>query len=393
VDVPALDRERAWHFEPRVIEGDTVAPGDVLGVVAETAALEHRILVVPGGGGRVTAVVPGPARLDEPVLWIDDRPVTMLQRWAVREPRPFSARLDTTTPLVTGQRAIDVLFPIARGGTATIPGGFGTGKTVLEQSLAKWSHADVVVYVGCGERGNELTEVLEEFPALVDPRTGASLMERTILIANTSNMPVAAREASIYTGITLAEYFRDQGYQVALMADSTSRWGEALREVSGRLEEMPAEEGYPAYLSTRLAEFYERAGAVRCLRAWARELLGQETQLLEIVQLLGADSLAPPQRVVLRTGRLLREDFLQQSAFDERDAYCALAKQLAMLRTIRRAHRALEAALARGADVDDAGRAGVLSGLARMRDWPPEDADTLAAELADRVDQVLGEIV
>jgi len=471
VNVPALDRERTWHFEPRVVEGDTVAPGDVLGVVAETAALEHRILVVPGGGGRVTAVVPGPARLDEPVLWIDDRPVTMLQRWAVREPRPFSARLDTTTPLVTGQRAIDVLFPIARGGTATIPGGFGTGKTVLEQSLAKWSHADVVVYVGCGERGNELTEVLEEFPALVDPRTGASLMERTILIANTSNMPVAAREASIYTGITLAEYFRDQGYEVALMADSTSRWGEALREVSGRLEEMPAEEGYPAYLSTRLAEFYERAGAVRCLgsggregsvtvvgavspaggdfsepitqhslrlagtfwaldtnlarqrhfpaidwnrsytlydltdwfagevgddwqhqRAWARELLGHETQLLEIVQLLGADSLAPPQRVVLRTGRLLREDFLQQSAFDERDAYCAPAKQLAMLRTIRRAHQALEAALERGADVDDAGRARVLSELAQMRDWPAQDADTLAGELADRVDVALGEI-
>ena len=189
----------------------------------------------------------------------------MLSRWPVRDPRPVGDRLDPSTPLITGQRAIDVLFPIARGGAATIPGGFGTGKTVLQQSLAKWAHADVVVYVGCGERGNELTEVLQEFPELVDPRTGASLMERTILVANTSNMPVAAREASIYTGITLAEYFRDQGYHVALMADSTSRWGEALREVSSRLEEMPAEEGYPAYLSSRLAEFYERAAAVRCL--------------------------------------------------------------------------------------------------------------------------------
>ena len=263
VDVPALDRERSWTFEPRVAEGAAVAPGDLLGVVAETAALEHRILVPPHVSGLVTAIRSGPARLEEPVVWIDDRPVAMLSRWPVRDPRPIGARLDPSTPLITGQRAIDVLFPIARGGAATIPGGFGTGKTVLQQSLAKWAHADVVVYVGCGERGNELTEVLQEFPALVDPRTGASLMERTILIANTSNMPVAAREASIYTGITVAEYFRDQGYHVALMADSTSRWGEALREVSSRLEEMPAEEGYPAYLSSRLAEFYERAGAVR----------------------------------------------------------------------------------------------------------------------------------
>ncbi len=230
-----------------------VAPGDLLGVVAETAALEHRILVPPHISGVVTAIRSGPARLEEPVVWIDDQPVTMLSRWPVRDPRPIGGRLDPSTPLITGQRAIDVLFPIARGGAATIPGGFGTGKTVLQQSLAKWAHADVVVYVGCGERGNELTEVLQEFPELVDPRTGASLMERTILIANTSNMPVAAREASIYTGITVAEYFRDQGYHVALMADSTSRWGEALREVSSRLEEMPAEEGYPAYLSSRLA--------------------------------------------------------------------------------------------------------------------------------------------
>jgi len=468
ITVPALDRDRAWPFESRIAEGDMVEPGDVLGVVAETAALEHRILVPPGTRGRVTAVRSGPARLEDPVVWVEDEPVTLLQRWAVREPRPFASRLDASAPLITGQRAIDVLFPIARGGAATIPGGFGTGKTVLEQSIAKWAHADVVVYVGCGERGNELTEVLEEFPQLVDPRTGASLMERTILIANTSNMPVAAREASIYTGITLAEYFRDQGYDVALMADSTSRWGEALREVSGRLEEMPAEEGYPAYLSARLAEFYERAGVVRCLgsgqrdgsvtivgavspaggdfsepitqhslrlagtfwaldtnlarqrhfpaidwnrsytlydltdwfaaevaddweehRAWARELLGHETQLLEIVQLLGADSLAPPQRVVLRTGRLLREDFLQQSAFDEQDAYCSLPKQLAMLRTIRRAHDAFNAAIARGATADDAGRTPALADVAQMRDWPPEQAQALSVALSERLEREL----
>ena len=244
--------------------------GDVLGVVAE-GALEHRILVPMDTAGVVTAIRRGTARLEDPVVWVDDQPLTMLSRWPVRDPRPAAGRLDPSTPLITGQRAIDVLFPLARGGAATIPGGFGTGKTVLQQSLAKWAHADVVIYVGCGERGNELTEVLQEFPQLVDPRTGASLMERTILVANTSNMPVAAREASIYTGVTLAEYFRDQGYHVALMADSTSRWGEALREVSSRLEEMPAEEGYPAYLSSRLAEFYERAAAVRCLGSDARE--------------------------------------------------------------------------------------------------------------------------
>ena len=470
--VPALDRTRAWTVEPRLVEGDTVEPGDVLGTVAETAALQHRILVPHGTRGRVTAVRPGPAHLDQPVVWIEGQPVTLLQRWAVRERRPFAGRLDAATPLVTGQRAIDVLFPIARGGAATIPGGFGTGKTVLEQSLAKWAHADVVVYVGCGERGNELTEVLEEFPKLIDPRTGSSLMERTILIANTSNMPVAAREASIYTGITIAEYFRDQGYDVALMADSTSRWGEALREVSGRLEEMPAEEGYPAYLSARLAEFYERAGAVRCLgsderegsvtvvgavspaggdfsepitqhslrlagtfwaldttlarqrhfpaidwnrsytlyeltgwfatevaddwgehRGWLRELLGQETQLLEIVQLLGADSLAPPQRVILRTGRLVREDFLQQSAFDEHDAYCALPKQIAMLRVIRRVHEALGTAVGRGASTEDAGRIPILAEVSHMRDWPPEEAETLGEALAERIERELEKIV
>jgi V/A-type H+-transporting ATPase subunit A len=467
--LPSLDRERTWMFEPRAAAGDRVVAGDVLGVVAETTALQHRILVPPGMRGVVTKISSGPRKLEEPVAWIDDVPVTMLSRWPVRDPRPVASRLAASTPLITGQRAIDVLFPIARGGAATIPGGFGTGKTVLQQSLAKWAHADVVVYVGCGERGNELAEVLQEFPQLIDPRTGASLMERTILIANTSNMPVAAREASIYTGVTVAEYFRDQGYHVALMADSTSRWGEALREVSSRLEEMPAEEGYPAYLSSRLAQFYERGAAVRCAgseqregsvtiigavspaggdfsepitqhslrlagtfwaletslararhfpaidwnrsytlydlagwfdreiggdwaehRAWARQLLQREAQLLEVVQLVGADTLDAPERVLLRTGRLLREDFLQQSAFDEQDAYCDPHKQLAMLRAIRAADTAMRAAVDRGVPADAAAAAPSVTALAQMRFWPAGEAQQRATALADLIGTELG---
>jgi V/A-type H+/Na+-transporting ATPase subunit A len=468
---PALDRERSWEFQPAVAAGERVGPGDVLGSVQETVALAHRILVPPGFAGTVTEVRAGPARIDDAVVWIDGAPLTMLSRWAVRRARPAAGRLALDTPFVTGQRSIDTLFPLARGGTATIPGGFGTGKTVLEQSLAKWGHADVIVYVACGERGNELTEVLDQFPRLTDPRTGSSLMERTILVANTSNMPVAAREASIYTGITLAEYFRDQGYHVALMADSTSRWGEALREVSSRLEEMPAEEGYPAYLSTRLAEFYERAGAVACLgrdersgsvsivgavspaggdfsepitqhslrlagtfwgldtglarqrhfpsinwnrsytlyelgswfdrevaedwgiqRTWALDLLQRESSLLEIVQLLGTDSLAPAERVVLETGRLLREDFLQQSAFDADDAYCEPRKQLAMLSTIRRIDEAINAAVSRGASIEEVGAASSLAELARMREWPPATAPESAEILTARITTELGQI-
>jgi V/A-type H+-transporting ATPase subunit A len=242
-DAPALDRRRRWEFRPAVAEGDEVGPGDVLGEVQETSALAHRVLVPAGFSGAVGAVRTGPVTVEEAIATVGGAPVTMLQRSPVREPRPHRGALRADVPLITGQRVIDALFPIARGGTAAIPGGFGTGKTVLETSLAKWADADVVVYVACGERGNELAEVLEEFPALEDPRTGAPLMERTVLIANTSNMPVAAREASVYTGITIAEFFRDQGYDVALMADSTSRWGEALREVSSRLEEVPGEEG------------------------------------------------------------------------------------------------------------------------------------------------------
>jgi V/A-type H+-transporting ATPase subunit A len=267
----ALDRRREWEFVPKVSTGQQVAGGDVLGVVAETASLLHKILVPPGVSGVVERISSGGLTVEETVAEIRDsargeiRQVSLVQRWPVRRRRPFAARLDPEMPLITGQRVIDSFFPIARGGAAVIPGGFGTGKTVMEQTLARWVDTDVVIYVGCGERGNEMTEVLEEFPRLVDPLTGTSLMDRTVLIVNTSNMPVAAREASVYTGITIAEYYRDMGYDVALMADSTSRWGEALREVSGRLEEMPGEEGYPAYLATRLADFYERAGRVEVL--------------------------------------------------------------------------------------------------------------------------------
>jgi V/A-type H+/Na+-transporting ATPase subunit A len=471
LSAPALDRQRTWEFEPAVDTGDTVGAGDTLGTVQETGQFTHRILVPPGVAGTVTDIRDGAARIDDPVVWIDGRPLTMLSRWPVRHPRPVSRRLGLDTPFVSGQRSIDTLFPLARGGTATIPGGFGTGKTVLEQSLAKWGHADVIVYVACGERGNELTEVLDEFPQLTDPRTGASLMERTILVANTSNMPVAAREASIYTGITIAEYFRDQGYHVALMADSTSRWGEALREVSSRLEEMPAEEGYPAYLATRLAEFYERAGAVVCLggderlgsvsivgavspaggdfsepitqhslrlagtfwgldttlarqrhfpsinwnrsytlyeldawfdrevaegwsaqRAWALDLLQRESSLLEIVQLLGTDSLAPTERVVLESGQLLREDFLQQSAFDDVDAYCSLGKQYAMLRVIRAAHDAMGAVIDRGVPVDSLGEAASLREVARMRSWADAEVVERADHLIERIRTELGEL-
>ena len=471
ISIPAIDREREWDFVPAVTAGDEVVPGDVLGTVEETTSLTHKVLVPSGVSGTVTDVKAGPARVEDAVVHIGGQPVAMLRRWAVREPRPAARKLDPDVPLVTGQRIVDTLFPVARGGSATIPGGFGTGKTVLEQSLAKYSEADVVVYVGCGERGNELTEVLEEFPELLDPKTGAPLMQRTILIANTSNMPVAAREASIYTGITIAEYFRDQGYDVAIMADSTSRWGEALREVSGRLEEMPAEEGYPAYLATRIAEFYERAGSVVCLgsneregsvtvvgavsppggdfsepitqyslrlagtfwaldtslarsrhfpsinwgtsytlydldgwfesavrpgwtkgRAWAKDLLQQERTLLEIVQLLGADALAPPQRVILATGRLLREDFLQQSAFDEVDAYCSLEKQFHMMRVIRAAHEGIESAVGRDVAVEVSSSVPAVAEIGRMKYWPDAEVEKHTDDLIRRVQREMGEL-
>ncbi len=260
IDVPKLDRQKQWDFVPTAKPGDVLASGDVLGTVKETTAVLHKIMVPPGISGTVKTIHQGPATiLDTIVVLVDaagnENPVIMLQKWPVRRARPYLNKLAPMAPMVTGQRVIDTLFPIAIGGIAAIPGPFVSGKTVVQHQLAKWADADIIVYVGCGERGNEMTDVLQEFPELHDPKTGETLMKRTVLIANTSNMPVAAREASIYTGITIAEYFRDMGYRVAIMADSTSRWAEALREMSGRLEEMPGEEGYPAYLSSRIAEF------------------------------------------------------------------------------------------------------------------------------------------
>ncbi|MBP5458617.1 MAG: V-type ATP synthase subunit A, partial [Clostridia bacterium] len=276
VEVPALDREKKWTFVPTVEVGEEVAGGDIIGTVKETPIVEQRIMIPNGISGKITSIQGGEYTLEETIAVVETekgekKEITLLQKWPVRVGRPYKEKLSPTVPLVTGQRVIDCLFPIAKGGTAAIPGPFGSGKTVTQHQLAKWAEADIVVYIGCGERGNEMTEVLNEFPELIDPHTGKSLMERTVLIANTSDMPVAAREASVYTGITIAEYFRDMGYSVALMADSTSRWAEALREMSGRLEEMPGEEGYPAYLGSRIAQFYERAGRVICLGSDERE--------------------------------------------------------------------------------------------------------------------------
>jgi len=276
IEVPALNRDKLWEFVPAVSAGDSVSEGDVLGTVKETDVVTQKIMVPPYVSGTVKSIKPGEYKVCDTVCTLvtaegEEVEITLIQKWPVRQGRPYLQKIAPDMPLVTGQRVIDVLFPLAKGGVAAIPGPFGSGKTVTQHQLAKWAAADVVVYIGCGERGNEMTDVLNEFPELIDPNTGKSLMERTVLIANTSDMPVAAREASIYTGITIAEYFRDMGYSVALMADSTSRWAEALREMSGRLEEMPGEEGYPAYLSSRLAQFYERAGRVVALGSDSRE--------------------------------------------------------------------------------------------------------------------------
>ena len=270
VEVPALKREKVWHFVPTKKVGDKVTHGDIIGTVQETQVVSHKILVPQGVEGEITEINEGDYKITDMVAKVktangETKEVGLMQKWPVRKERPYKQKLSPDMPLITGQRIVDTLFPIAKGGVAAVPGPFGSGKTVVQHQLAKWAEADIVVYIGCGERGNEMTDVLNEFPELIDPKTGHSLMERTVLIANTSDMPVAAREASVYTGITIAEYFRDMGYSVALMADSTSRWAEALREMSGRLEEMPGEEGYPAYLGSRLAQFYERAGRVKVL--------------------------------------------------------------------------------------------------------------------------------
>lgn len=414
--VSSLDTDRKWTLTPKAEEGSQVRGGNVLGVISETPLVEHRILVPPGINGTLKQIVSeGDYTIEDEIAVVTgpdgkDHAINLTQRWPVRVPRPTADRKRPTIPLITGQRVIDVFFPIAKGGTAAIPGGFGAGKTVTLHSLAKWSDADVIVYVGCGERGNEMTEVLEDFPELEDPRTGRPLMERTVLIANTSNMPIAAREASIYTGLTIAEYYRDQGHNVALMADSTSRWAQALREISGRLQEIPAEEGYPAYLPSRLAAFYERAGRMttlsgdegsatlvgavsppggdfsepvtrhtvrftRCfwaldkdlanqrhypainwdqsyclyldqlapwwheqvsenwedLREKALDVLERESDLQQIVQLVGPEALGGRQQWTLDIARLVREGFLQQNALHPVDAYCAPEKQIALL--------------------------------------------------------------
>ncbi len=420
----AIDKKKKWKFVPSVRRGDQVEEGDIVGVVQETPIAEHRILCPVGYSGVVTDIEEGSFTVEEPVFTLklnsgESKSFPMLQKWEVRKPRPYKQKLQPNTLLTTGQRVIDAFFPIAKGGTACIPGPFGSGKTVAQQQLAKWADANIIVYVGCGERGNEMTEVLATFPVLEDPRTKRPLMERTILIANTSNMPVAAREASIYTGITIAEYFRDMGFSVALMADSTSRWAEALREISGRLEEMPGEEGYPAYLGRRLAEFYERAGNIitlgkdgrqgsvsvigavsppggdisepvsqntlRVTRAFwgldaslasrrhfpainwltsyslykdnlkdwysrnvsldwtdmqskAMLILQQEAELQEIVQLVGPDALPERERAVLDSARMIREDFLQQSAYHEVDTFTSFKKDYLMMKVILQFH-------------------------------------------------------
>ena len=437
-DVPALNREKKWDFVPVAKPGDKVIAGDVLGTVQETSAILHKIMVPYGVSGEVVSLNAGEHVVTDVVAVVRDakgvdHELTMIQRWPVRIARPYTKKYVPSRPMNSGQRIIDTLFPIAKGGTAAVPGPFGSGKTVVQHQLAKWSDVDIVIYIGCGERGNEMTDVLMEFPELKDPRNGEPLMKRTVLIANTSDMPVAAREASIYTGITIAEYFRDMGYDVAVLADSTSRWAEALREMSGRLEEMPGEEGYPAYLASRLAQFYERAGVVECLGtddrqgsvtaigavsppggdisepvsqatmrivkvfwaldsslAYARHfpainwltsyslymdtlapwyteqfgegymanrtksmhILQEESELQEIVRLVGQDALSPADRLTMETAKMIREDFLQQNAFVDEDAYSSYAKQYRLLDIILHYDELCREALTKGADMN-----------------------------------------
>jgi V/A-type H+/Na+-transporting ATPase subunit A len=463
----ALDKTKKWKFVPALKVGTEIQQGDILGKVQETAIAEHRILCPVGVSGTLTSIEDGEFNIEEPVYTLklksgESKSFPMLQRWEVRRPRPYKQKLQPITLLTTGQRVIDAFFPIAQGGTACIPGPFGSGKTVTQQQLAKWADANIIVYVGCGERGNEMTEVLATFPELEDPRTQRPLMERTILIANTSNMPVAAREASIYTGITIAEYYRDMGYAVALMADSTSRWAEALREISGRLEEMPGEEGYPAYLGRRLAEFYERAGMVitlgsgdrlgsvsvigavsppggdisepvsqntlRVTRAFwgldaslasrrhfpsinwltsyslyrdnlkdwyaknvspdwidmqskAMLILQQEAELQEIVQLVGPDALPERERAVLDSARMIREDFLQQSAYHEVDTFTSFKKDFLMMKIILRFSDLEIQAVESGVPLARVLALKVRDRIGRMKEIPESDAEQQLTQL------------
>jgi len=471
VELPAISREKKWAFKPKAAEGDSVSGGDVIGEVQETSVVLHKIMVLPNVSGVIKSVAPeGEYLVTDDIAEIETSggviKLQMMQKWPVRIARPYKRKLDPNIPLITGQRPQDTFFPVAKGGTSAMPGPFGSGKTVTQQQLAKWADADIIVYVGCGERGNEMTEVLKEFPELVDPKTGRPLMDRTVLIANTSNMPVAAREACVYTGITMAEYFRDMGYDVALMADSTSRWAEAMREISGRLEEMPGEEGYPAYLASRLAQFYERSGRVsilgkedtnasvtvvgavsppggdlsepvtqntlriskvfwaldasladrrhfpsinwlqsyslyldsvqdwwatntsqdwRDLRDSAMALLQKESELQEIVQLVGPDALPDRERIILESTRMIREDFLQQNAYHEVDTYCSPQKQYGMLSIIMNFHEETTSALEKGASIDDLIKLKVKEDIGRMKYIPEAEFENAMAQINEDI--------
>ncbi len=473
--VDSLSHEKLWAFSPVAKVGDLLTGGDVLGTVQETEAVLHRVMVPPTLSGKLTWIFEGEANIVTPIAKIEKADgtlveVPMLQKWPVRKGRPYAEKISPREPMITGQRVIDTLFPVAKGGTAAVPGPFGSGKTVVQHQLAKWADADIIVYVGCGERGNEMTDVLMEFPELNDPRTGLSLMKRTVLIANTSDMPVAAREASIYTGITIAEYFRDMGYKVAIMADSTSRWAEALREMSGRLEEMPGEEGYPAYLSSRLAEFYERAGSVKALGSDGREgavsaigavsppggdisepvsqatlrivkvfwglssklayarhfpaidwlqsyslyldrlegwfnenvspewsalvqktmaLLQEESELDEIVRLVGIDALSFRDRLTLESTRSIREDYLHQNAYHEVDTYSSPKKQYLLLKAILSFYDKSLIALQEDAPFSKLVRLPVREKIGRLKYVPEEEVqaqfDAIMQELNDQI--------
>lgn len=466
VTIDPLNRQKKWTFMPQVKVRDNVQAGDILGLVQETTAIEHKVMVPPGVKGTVKEIMVGNYAITEPICLLEtaegEQRLTMMQKWPVRKPRPTAEKLNPGEPLVTGQRVIDTFFPVAKGGSAAVPGPFGAGKTVVQHQIAKWSDVDIVVYVGCGERGNEMKDVINEFPELIDPHTGESIMERTVLIANTSNMPVAAREASIYTGITIAEYYRDMGYSVAIMADSTSRWAEALREMSGRLQEIPGDEGYPAYLGSRIAEYYERAGRFRSLGSEPREgsitaigavspaggdisepvtqntlrivkvfwaldsmlaqkrhfpsinwlnsyslyedqinsyldqlmgprwsemvneamaILQEESRLEEIVQLVGMDSLSQKDRLTMMTARSLRQDYLQQNAFDDVDTYTSRNKQFKMLENILYFDEQAKRALQLGAYLDDItkGTIDLRERIARSKYIPEEELTRLDA--------------
>ena len=477
IEVPSLNREKKWDFKPTIKVGDKVISGSTLGVVQETPVIEHKIMVPYGIKGVVKEIKQGEHTIVETICVLDtdkgEVALTMMQKWPVRRGRPYERKLNPVEPMITGQRVIDTFFPVAKGGTAAVPGPFGAGKTVVQHQIAKWGDTEVVVYVGCGERGNEMTDVLNEFPELKDPKTGQSLMKRTVLIANTSNMPVAAREASIYTGITISEYFRDMGYSVAIMADSTSRWAEALREMSGRLEEMPGDEGYPAYLGSRLAEFYERAGKVVCLggegvegavtaigaisppggdlsepvtqstlrivkafwgldaqlayrrhfpsinwmdsyslyedkvgewmdkevasdwvtiRTEAMALLQEEATLEEIVRLVGIDALSERDRLKLEVSKSLREDYLQQNAFNEVDTYSSLAKQYKMLKLVLQFYHEGEKALEAGIYLKEILDIEVRDRIARSKYIPEEDIskiDQISKDLSSAIDSLI----